>query len=426
MKINHSEKYQESIYAHTLENGLKIALFHRPNFSKSFFLLGTPFGGLNTTNRDIDNNLVEYPAGLAHFLEHKMFEAKEGDVMDEFSRLGANVNAFTSYNETVYHFSTTEDYREPLALLMDFTANLHISEASVEKEKGIIISELEMYNQQSDARLIHTTLSNLFHDHPLAHDIGGTIESVSNTTLSNLEDCFKDAYSSENMLLVGVTSAKPEEVIAFIDEQAKLVYSTKPKHPSKRELYPYSAFETSQYHEIKMDVQKEKSQIAFRLAGDSNSHQRHLAEWALRVGLDAQISTLNPDFQTWIDTKLINDYYNHDIELGVDYGMVVFTSESTSSKDFEAFVKAQIKYLQENLISDDILSQLKKRYFGQGISAMNSFENTAIYYLRVTFDDLDFYNSLECVNNISAQEIQNIFKEIDLNNSVITTLKPLN
>ena len=155
MKKHYNERYDETYFEETLDNGLRVVIWYKPNFQNSQFLFATPYGALDFKQKDALGNVIEFPSGIAHFLEHKMFESKQGDVMELFSQLGANVNAFTSYNETVYYFSTTnKEVKQELNFLLDFVQSLEITEASVEKEKGIIIQELNMYLQMPDSRLL--------------------------------------------------------------------------------------------------------------------------------------------------------------------------------------------------------------------------------------------------------------------------------
>ena len=149
-----SNKYQESYIEETLPNGLKVVLWQKKGYEKSYFMMTTPLGALDIEQVDADGKAFQFEPGTAHFLEHKMFEDEDKDVMNLFSEMGANVNAFTSYTETAYHFTTSEDPEAPLNLLLDFVQRLTISEESVEKEKGIIIQELQMYQQMSDSRLM--------------------------------------------------------------------------------------------------------------------------------------------------------------------------------------------------------------------------------------------------------------------------------
>ncbi|MBN2849241.1 MAG: insulinase family protein, partial [Erysipelotrichaceae bacterium] len=175
-----NKKLNEKVTETTLANGLKVFFIHKPGFISSTAVYMVPFGSLDIRQQKPDGEIIESNAGVAHFLEHKLFESNNGaDIMEAFSAMSANVNAFTSYNETCYYFSTGEaDFSQPLELLLDFVQNLSITDESVEKEKGIIIQELRMYMQMPEARLMYETYRSLFKTHPVRIDIGGSEESV--------------------------------------------------------------------------------------------------------------------------------------------------------------------------------------------------------------------------------------------------------
>ena len=158
MKKTVEPRFDETFYSETLENGLKLIIWHKPLFTSTSCIFATPYGALDHCQKLEDGTIIEDPSGIAHFLEHKMFESEHGDVMNDFSEMGANVNAYTSYTETCYTFSTSQqDISKPLNLLLDFVQELNISDESVEKEKGIIIQELAMYQQMPDSRLFFET-----------------------------------------------------------------------------------------------------------------------------------------------------------------------------------------------------------------------------------------------------------------------------
>ena len=219
MKKIVNERYKESYVEETLSNGLHVVLWQKPDYQKSLFMMATPLGALDIEQVDSKGNNYRFPAGIAHFLEHKMFETKEGDIMEEFSKMGANVNAFTSYTETVYYFTCASDVEKPLNLLLDFVQELNISEASVEKEKGIIIQELNMYKQMSDSRLLNETYASLFSKHPLRYDIGGDDKSVSSTTVEDLRNCYHLNYHPQRMVLVGVCSDDPKRIMEIYTQK---------------------------------------------------------------------------------------------------------------------------------------------------------------------------------------------------------------
>lgn len=426
MERHYSDKYLETYYTKTLDNGLKIVLFHREDYDKSFFLVGTPFGALDMMQKDEEGKVVEYPAGIAHFLEHKMFADPKGDVMERFSGMGVQVNAFTSYGETVYYFSSNDGIEEPLHLLLDFTHELFIDDASVEKEKGIIIEELNMYAQQSDSRLLHEVFRSLYHNHPLKYDIGGDEASVSSTTTEQLYECFHLNYATEKKVLVGVCSENPEEVLRMIEEnQASKAIVKRPL--TKRILTLDEPDEVVRKDYVfEMDVNTSKVSIAYKFKGYLSGVQRSKDEWALRFGLDSLFSALNPEYQIWMDEGIINDYFSYEVELGEDFAVLLFSTETTKKADFITLVQSKMEVLQSTLMDSTMLEQLKRRYFGQSISALNSFENTAIYFLRNDFADVDFFQSLDLLEDISVEDVKIALKRIPLENHVVVEVQPLN
>ncbi|MCI8272354.1 MAG: insulinase family protein [Erysipelotrichaceae bacterium] len=405
MKKIVNSKYRETYYEDTMDNGLKVVLWHKPDYEKSLFMMATPLGAMDLRQRDEQGKSYEFPAGIAHFLEHKMFEMGDKDVMDVFSQLGANVNAFTSYSETAYYFSTSQDYKKPLALLLDFVQQLDISEASIEKEKGIIIQELNMYKQMSDQRLLMETFSSLYAEHPLKYDIGGDAQSVSGITKKQLEECYAINYHPSTMVLIGVTSHDPDEVLSVIRKNQKkkkfapapkvmTVYVDEPEEVARKK-YVFS-----------MEVSVPKICIAYKLGGISDVRERIRQEWCIKIMLDAYFSSINEDYQSWIDDEIINDYFGSEVDYGENYGSVLIYSETEKQEAFEELVYNGVQSIAQAKLSEDVLQQLKRRYYGQTLRSLNSFDDIAISFVRSYFDGSDFFQSMEILDAITMSDIE--------------------
>lgn len=420
-----NKRYQESYVEETLDNGLHVVLWQKPDYAKSLFMMATPLGALDMKQKDEDGKEYDFPAGIAHFLEHKMFEMENGDVMDLFSNMGANVNAFTSYTETVYYFSTTADVIQPLHLLLDFVQDLSITKESVEKEKGIIIQELNMYKQMSDQRLLMETFSSLYKHHPLRYDIGGDAESVTSITLEQLKQCYDINYHPGKMILVGVSAQEPEVLLKEIkkNQQAKTFPAGK-KVIRMMQEEPYEPARKD--FEFQMDVSMPKLSIAYKMRGVEDIYERIKKEWAIRMVLDATFSSLNPDFQKWLDEGIINDFVGSDVDLGKDYGMMMFYSETNKKEAFLAIVKDIVQKIKQEGISESLLEQLKKRYYGQSLRSLNSFDDIAITMVRNYFDQSDFFASMDVLYDITLQDVKDACKMIDVDNFCVIDLLPEN
>jgi predicted Zn-dependent peptidase len=270
MKKSFNDILNETSYTETLDNGLSLVVLHKEKNVNTSAYLAFPYGSLNINQVSEGGELTSYNPGLAHFLEHKLFENHNGmDVMERFSELSCNVNAFTSYNETVYYFNTArQDIQEPLDLLLDFVQELNITEASVEKEKKIIIEELHMYHQMPESRLMYETFQALYHAHPVKFDIGGSDESVMAITREELERCYRLNYHPSKSILVIVTSLDPEAVCAMVKaNQARKQFALPIKLSDVKVDEPDDVVIKEKI--VPMDIQSSKMTYAFKLKPQS-------------------------------------------------------------------------------------------------------------------------------------------------------------
>lgn len=422
-RIN-NERYQETYYEETLKNGLKVVLWHKPGYEKSYAAMATPLGAFDVRQIDSKGNIVEYPKGLAHFLEHKMFESPHGDVMDEFSKMGANVNAMTTYNMTCYYFQTSGDLMDPLNLLLDFTQSFDIDEASVEKEKEIIVQELNMYQQMSDFRLVKETYAALFEKHPIRDDIGGTADSVNATTLSDLKKCYISNYHPSNMILVIVTGKDPQKILDGIKEN-----QSHKKFPSISSFERKHVRENAEVYKshvtFEMDVNQPKVNVAYKLKGIFNPKERYKTEFALRYALVAVFSPINPEYQIWLDNEIINDFFGYECDLGEDYGYLMVYTETNKKKEFIELVQKQLANMKQLEISEEVYEQLKRRYFGENIKDLNDFESIALSLIRASFNHSHFFELYELSESIEVKDISKAVNNLDIEHVSIVECLPI-
>lgn len=418
-----SERYQETYYEDTLSNGLKVILWEKKHYEKSLFMLVTPFGAVDIIQENQAGECIHHPIGVAHFLEHKMFAMKDQDVMNLFSDMGANVNAFTSYQETAYYASTTSDPTAPLNLLLDFVQELDVDETSVEKEKGIIVSELHMYKEMSDQRLLMEVYSSLYQNHPLRYDIGGDDESVMGTSVADLYRSYEMNYHPANMVLICVSGHDPQELLNIIKENQE-----GKKFSSAQRITTLPIIEPEQvareHFTFHMDVSVPKIAVAYKLRGIKDPYERLRKEWAIRFLLDANFTTLYPDYQLWLDQEIINDYCGSDIDIGEDYATVMFYAESERVDDFVALCENCMNRIMNAELSDEVLEQLKRRYYAQSIRSMNSFDEIAISYVRSMFMHTDYFKTLDLLHELQQKDIMEAARYIAKDHRAIVELLP--
>ena len=425
MKKTVNARFDETFYTETLDNGLKLIIWHKPLFTATSCIFATPYGALDFSQTLPDGSIISDPKGIAHFLEHKMFETEDGDVMVDFSEMGANVNAFTSYTETCYTFSTcSPEIEKPLNLLLDFVQELNISEESVEKEKGIICQELAMYQQMPDSRLFTETFKALYAQHPLNEDIGGTIESVQSTTKAQLDACYQRNYHPRGMTLVVVTSQDPLKVLEIVKtNQAKKHFD----EPVKLVRTPIIETEDAAiaHNLIEMDVTSRKVTLAYKFKPVMKSdEERTFEEWAVRCVLESHFSSLNPEYQKWLDESIINDYFFYEVDFGKDYALMMFANECEDAEAFKHFIEQQLELLKNSQLSLEVLNQLKKRYAGQAMRLFNSPDDIAQSAIKGIFSGVNTFSTIHIIESITVKKAAEIFQNLDFSHSALTEIAP--
>ena len=209
----------EEVISAKLDSGLDVLLIPKKGYIKKYAIFSTKYGSNDNKFIPInENDVIQVPEGIAHFLEHKLFEEPEGNIFDEFSKLGTNVNAFTNFNQTSYLFSCTDNFCESLELLIKFVQNPYFTDENVEKEKGIIAQEIKMYEDNPGWRVFFNALKGMYFEHPVKIDIAGTIESIQNIDKETLYKCYNTFYNPKNMVLVTVGDISFDNVIEVVNK----------------------------------------------------------------------------------------------------------------------------------------------------------------------------------------------------------------
>lgn len=405
--------FKESLYSYKTASGLDVILIHRPGFKQSTAIYATPFGSLNLEQK-LNGEHIVHKQGLAHFLEHKLFEVEDGtDVLSTFANMGASANAFTSYNETMYYFTHNGAIQEPLELLLDFVSSFKISEASVEKEKGIITEELIMYEQMPDMILLTETFRNVFHDYPLIYDIAGTRESVADTTLADLELAYEMNYNDGRMVLVVVSPEDPEILKSIIDAKTK-------NHPKSfnhvEDTFKTEAHEVVHEHRtLKAQVTQDKMSLAYKFPYEGND--RLMDEFKIRMILDMNFTDMDPQFQSYLDDKILSQTFQYDIDIQEDIAVIYFFNDG---EDFDAFKTLINDKMQSLSIDEALFDQLSRRLYGKMIFSLSNISRIGITVARFHLDDANYYDFMK---NIKALQYEDLFKIAQtLNNFSISSL----
>lgn len=418
-----NENLDETIYTETLANGLTLVVLNKKNNVSTSVYLAFPYGSLQLNQVDSQGNNYVFNPGLAHFLEHKLFENHKGlDVMERFSELSCNVNAFTSYNETVYFFNTTvTEIKEPIDLLLDFVQELNITQASVEKEKSIIIQELRMYHQIPESRLMYETFQALYANLPIKYDIGGSEESVNLISKAELDLCYELNYHPSKTLMVIVSSLDPEMFSRLVNA-----------NQSKKTFVPYIPLKKIDVHEpdevvypekiIAMDIQSTKLTYSFKLHPQelSNFQRAHL-EWRLKIYLELLFSSINPDYARWIKEGIIHDYFGYDVEINEDYWYVMFYGETENKETFVNLIEHTLDTDLSPLLP--FLKQLKRRYLSYAYRLLDDQDDYAVQYIRSHFNALKLEDTLAIIHDLNEEDILSVKVILNTNNKTTVIIQ---
>ena len=420
MKKIHNDFFDEDFYIEKLDNGLEVVIFNKKDFLTTACAFATSYGALNT-DEVLDGKEYHFHPGVAHFLEHKLFESEDKNIFEEFSNMGCNVNAFTSYHETVYYFSTTnKEIEEPLNLLLDFVQKLDITDENVEKEKGIICQELAMYMQNPDSRLLQETYRSLYHNYPLKYDIGGDDESVNAISKDELDLCYKINYHPNNMVLLIVSPLDVNYLMDIVKENQSKKHFDEQKDV-KTLLIDEDDSVVRKEFSFEMDINKPKHVYALKLKPNFKDNDDIVyKQWCLDLYLKAYFSSINKDYQEWLNKGLINDYFGYEVDFDKDYAYILFYNESEED-NIKELIDNELK---KDLITEEILTSIKRRYIGNSFDTLNDVESFDTGYVRDYVNGIDYFKSIEILTHISLDDLKAVFKGFDYSNYALIHILP--
>lgn len=380
-KVVFEEKYypavKEMIYRTRLSNGLTVVLLPKKEFKEVYGSVTVQFGSVDTLVTEVDGDVKEYPAGIAHFLEHKLFEREDSsDLMSAFTSLGADSNAFTSFTKTSYLFSATDHFLENLDLLDELVTSAHFTEDSILREQDIIQQEREMYQDDPDSCLFFSTLANLYPGTPLATDIVGSEESISQINLTNLQENFARFYKPVNMSLFLVGDFDVEKVQDYF-ERKKL--KDLDVQELAREKFLLQA--VKQTDSMRMEVSSPKLAIGVRgkrEVAEADCYRHHIL---LKLLFAMMFGWTSDRFQKCYESGKIDASLSLEIEVTSRFHFVMLTMDTKEPVALSHQFRKAIRNFTKDLdITEDHLDIIKREMFGEFFSSMNSLEFIATQY----------------------------------------------
>ena len=379
-RVTFQEKYypavKETLYQAKLENGLTVSLLPKNDFNEVYGVVTVYVGSVDTEFTTRDSKKKTYPKGIAHFLEHKLFERENSeDIMAAFTKLGADSNAFTSFTNTSYLFSTSDNVAECLDLLDELVTSFNITEESVELEKDIIQQEREMYQDDPDSCLFFKTLANLYPETPLASDIVGTEDSIEDISLENLRDNFDEFYTPVNSQIFLVGNFDLELMQNYFSQKdvgGCIVQN--PKEPIA--LHPVKKVES-----IRMDVASPKLAIGVRTNSDMGHQDCYRYSVLLRALFTMMFGWTSKRFQSLYETGKLDSSLSLEVEINRRFNFLMLTMDTKEPVSIShQFRKAIQSFVTDADISEEHLDLIKSEIYGEFIHSMNSLEFIATQY----------------------------------------------
>ena len=380
-KVVFEEKYypavKEMIYRTRLSNGLTVALLPKKEFKEVYGSVTVQFGSIDTLVTEVDGDVKKYPAGIAHFLEHKLFEREDSsDLMSAFTSLGADSNAFTSFTKTSYLFSATDHFLENLDLLDELVTSAHFTEDSILREQDIIQQEREMYQDDPDSCLFFSTLANLYPGTPLATDIVGSEESISQINLTNLQENFTRFYKPVNMSLFLVGNFDVEQVQDYFESKELKDLDVQ---DVAREKFVLQA--VKQTDSMRMEVSSPKLAIGIRgkrEVAEADCYRHHIL---LKLLFAMMFGWTSDRFQKLYESGKIDASLSLEIEVTSRFHFVMLTMDTKEPVALSHQFRKAIRNFTKDLdITEDHLDIIKREMFGEFFSSMNSLEFIATQY----------------------------------------------
>ena len=392
----------ETVFHEILENGLHIYVDRRRNFQKSYAFFATNYGGMDMRFHQ-DGRWKDTPAGVAHFLEHKMFDTKDGNALQDLAANGASPNAFTSSALTGYYFESTEKFFDNLKILLSFVSVPYFTEESVDKEQGIIGQEIRMVEDDPDNQVFYALMECLYDHHPIRVPIAGTQASIAKITAGTLYSCHKAFYNPANMVLTVAGDVDPEQVCAI----AKEILPNESLPQIDRD---YGGEEDSNAACGEKELTMEVSTPIFQLGFKCDPVQRGEA-WLQReltgeLACEALLGSSSPLYAKLYSQGLINKNFGYGFELYPGCALMVAGGESRDPRAVRDAVLAEGERLAQEGIDPDLFQRLKKGVYGAKVRGLNSFEFTCISMAQSHFAGVDYFRFPELFDGITKETVE--------------------
>lgn len=413
-----SKRIKDKYYRIEHNSGLTVYLYPKADYNSKYAVFGTKYGSVNNAFSLDGGQVKKVPDGIAHYLEHKLFESEDGDAFARYAKTGANANAYTSFDKTCYLFGCTENFDESFEILLDFVQSPYFTEETVAKEQGIIGQEIKMYDDSPEWRVMFNMLEKMYHTHPVKIDIAGTVESIAKITPEYLYECYNTFYNLNNMVLCVAGDLTPEDILKTADKMLKPCEKHDIQSYFNEE--PYEV--VSEYVEQRFPV----SVPLFNLGFKDKAHKvtsKEIAE--INILMAVLASPASELYKMLDDNMLINQSFDNEYFQGPGYNAVIFSGESRSPKEAAEMIKQYINRVKTEGIKPENFEIAKKSVYGDIVSSMNSVDSICNTMVDFHFNDFDLFQMIDDIADCTLQDVQNRLSQmLDANNTTLSVIVP--
>lgn len=395
-----SERLGESYFEIDHPSGLKILVYPKKNYAATYAVFGTRYGSIDTEFRlNGEEKFTCVPEGIAHFLEHKLFESEDLDAFERYAKTGASANAYTSFDKTCYLFSCTGKFQESLEILLDFVTHPYFTEKTVQKEQGIIGQEIQMCRDEAGWEALFSLLRAMYKTHPVRIDIAGTVESIAEITPELLYKCYETFYNFSNMVLCVAGNVTPDEVLSVADRLLK------PQKPIEieRKFHREPREVAESYTEETLSVAFPIFSLGFKEAVETP--ERSLREILISdIILEAVAGKTSAFYSELLEAGLINTSFESEYFCGYGYAAWIFTGESPDGREVQKRITARIRALQESGISKADFERIRKKLYGRSIMQFNDIDGIANAMVSAYFCKEGLFDETEILQSLTLDE----------------------
>lgn len=389
----------ESFFEEVLPNGLRVRVTKKPGFSRCYAFFAANYGSIDMVFT-LGGKKFATPAGVAHYLEHKMFDMPNGNAMEEFSATGASPNAFTSYGMTAYHFECTDHFEENLRILLNFVSTPYFTDESVEKERGIIAQEIRMYEDSPGSCVYEKLFDAMFVQHPIRVPIAGTVESIADITAQTLYDCHRAFYDPSNMMLCVVGDVEPRRI-------ADIACEILPKNPGSAFERDYGSDEPADCREnfvsCKMDVSMPLFMVGFKC--DPTEGQEALRRELLAdLAAELLMGESSPLYTRLYEEGLIDAGFSCGYEAIKSACLISASGDSRDPQAVRDAIFDEVQRLVREGADPVLFDRLKKSAFGRRLRELDSFEAICYRMAENCFDHVEYYDFPDIYEQLTAEQ----------------------